>query len=121
MGWGVFLAGCEVRGVAEGVFMFDDEVTINPSGGRDHVVADIGVLNSAIAGKTLRLTPYLSASKTLVWQCGLAASPAGARALVTSAPNAAVHVKVTEAPGGWPIQAVFAWVGGRAHHRQHLL
>ena len=38
--------------------MFDDEVTINPSGRRDHVVADIGVLNSAIAGKTVDQWAY---------------------------------------------------------------
>ena len=48
--------------------MFDDEVTINPSGRRDHVVADIGVLNSAIAGKFVDQWTHLTR------QCGVLGS-----------------------------------------------
>jgi len=37
-----------------------------------------------MAGRTLKLTPYANARGTLEWQCGAAAAPAGAKALVAS-------------------------------------
>ena len=40
-----------------------------------------GAANKAIVDKTLRLVPYVNANSTIVWQCGLAQPPNGARAL----------------------------------------
>jgi type IV pilus assembly protein PilA len=45
--------------------------------------------NTAIAGMTIGLTPYLSQDNSVAWRCGNAAAPAGAAGVMTGAVYAA--------------------------------
>jgi type IV pilus assembly protein PilA len=55
-----------------GVEITDGRVDITFSGPDAHI---------QIVGRTLSLTPYITAGNTFMWRCGLAAAPAGASQL----------------------------------------
>jgi Tfp pilus assembly major pilin PilA len=50
--------------------------------------------NPRLRGKTLTLTPFATAGRDIIWRCGNAAAPAGARALVPDGTDAKVGTSI---------------------------